>query len=127
MGKFLEIEESIYYGFNLAWKSYPCRNSNWKQFRNSCVLRSSAAIEPTPAQCQSTAPDRENGFTDRANGTVRENNLQLMNKIFSVGGRAVCDYVKLGKIRTENGSYEPYGFVDKAVLLHVVSYDNACF
>ena len=39
---------------------------------------------------------------------VVKNDLQLMNKIFSVGGRAVCDYVKLGKIRTENGSYEPY-------------------
>ena len=53
--------------------------------------------------------DGETGFTDRTNGTVRENGLRIVNKVIHSVKESVCDYKgNFEKFVDPYGSYGPY-------------------
>ena len=62
--------------------------------------------------------DGETGFTDRTNGTVRENGLRIVNKVFQSVKESVCDYK--GSFEKFVDPYRSYGPYELKMALRIV-------
>ena len=95
-----------------SWKGSRIANTAFQSVKESVcdlvklgIIRRSARIVRTVRT--------ENGFTDRANRTVREKDLRIVKHSFQSVKESVCDLVKLGKIRRSVRIGSWTGFTDR--------------